>query len=211
MSLTDTYASLEELRERFEIDEVGGEDDTRDDAAMERALVAATAWINEYCGRNFNDAETAAQRVYRPLSRATCFVDDLHTTDDLVVSVNGSELSDDSYLLEPLDGVVIGTPRWPYTKVVLTDNSFTVSRAATVSVTARWGWAEVPSPVKEACLIAASELFKLKDSPFGVAGGDEFGIVRIGKHSPRVMAQLNLYRRRGVKTRVDYGLNPKRH
>src|SRR5262249_31365326 len=49
-----------------------------------------------------------------------------------------------------------------------------------IQITGVFGWPAVPLAVKQAALIAAADLFKLKDAPFGVAGFGEFGVVRVG-------------------------------
>jgi hypothetical protein len=60
-----------------------------------------------------------------------------------------------------------------------------------VQITALWGWPAVPSLVTEACYQLAEETFKLKDAPFGVAGVNDFGVLRIGNQTMnRVQAML---------------------
>jgi hypothetical protein len=61
---------------------------------------------------------------------------------------------------------------------------------ALVQVTARYGWASVPSPVKQACIIQASRLFKRLDSPLGVAGFGDLGAIRVSRFLDPDMAQL---------------------
>jgi hypothetical protein len=59
-------------------------------------------------------------------------------------------------------------------------------------VTGVFGWPAVPANVKQAALIAAADLFRLKDAPFGIAGFGEFGVVRV-QANPRVMSLLRRY------------------
>jgi hypothetical protein len=62
---------------------------------------------------------------------------------------------------------------------------------ASVQVTAKWGWPAVPPAVKQAAFIVAADLFKAKDSAFGVAGFGEFGAVRVGSRmNPQAQALL---------------------
>jgi hypothetical protein len=68
-----------------------------------------------------------------------------------------------------------------------------------VKVTAQWGFAEVPDDVEEACRIKAAKLYRRKDSPEGVAGSGEFGVVRISKfEDPDVVMLLNDFTSIGV-------------
>jgi hypothetical protein len=48
--------------------------------------------------------------------------------------------------------------------------------------------------VHEACLIAATEIFKLKDTPFGIGGYTDFGIMRV-RDNPFVARMLAPYQR----------------
>ena len=64
-------------------------------------------------------------------------------------------------------------------------------------MTALWGWAAVPLPVVEACLVLASRYYKRKDTPFGVMGTTETGFVDLPKVDPDVAALLAPYRRLG--------------
>ncbi len=201
MALGDSYALLADLKTRLDIA------DTTDDARLTEALSAASREIETWCDRQFNKATVASARVFRPLTAYTVLVDDFHTTDDLAVA---SDAADDGtygtawtaadYELEPLNGMVSGQSGWPYYRVRAV-GSYTFPtcnrRAASVRVTAQWGWAAVPAAVKEACLVIASELFKLGDAPFGVAGFGEFGPVRVRMNS-RAESLLAPYRRHPV-------------
>lgn len=100
-------------------------------------------------------------------------------------------------------------PGWPFEKIVAVGTSLYFPcgrldsyglgrvnrrRPASVQVIARWGWAAVPEAVKTACKITASDLSKLKDAPFGVAGFDQYGAVRV-RANPIVMRTLGPYMR----------------
>jgi hypothetical protein len=61
-----------------------------------------------------------------------------------------------------------------------------------VEVTGVFGWPAVPAPVVQATMLVASELFRLRDAPFGVAGFGEFGAVRV-RENPKVAALLDPY------------------
>ena len=194
----DTYATLDELKDRLSV-EVS---DTLDDSELQAALASASREIEAYCRRQFNDAGTVSARVFSPLSGSLVRVDDLHTADGLVVAtdedgdgVYETTWSSTDYQLEPLDGVVDGVPGWPYSRIRAAGyRCFPTSRRPSVQVTARWGWSAVPAPVKEACLLIAAEAFKLKDAPFGVAGFGEFGPVRV-RMNTRAQTLLAPYRR----------------
>jgi len=199
MPLGDNYATLLDLKSRLGI----GQSDTRDDGRCSAALATASRGIENCCNRQFNDAGSASARIYRPDDWYMSEVDDFHTQVGLVVKTD--EADDGAYEVtwdtsdfqaEPLNGVVSGTPGWPYFRLVATESRYFsyLARHPCLQVTARWGWATVPDPVKEATLIVAEETFKLKDAPFGVAGFGEFGAVRV-KQNPLAWGMVAPYRR----------------
>lgn len=195
------YATLAELKQRL-----AGVSDTTDDALFTAALNSASRAVEKYTGRQFNDSETASARVFYPDSSRRCLVDDFHTTTGLTVKTDDDDdgtyeitLSSSDYQLEPLNGFVDGESGWPYNTIVAVESQTfpTSTHRASVEVTARWGWAEVPAAVKEATLIVAEELAKLKDAPFGVSGWTDFGIMRV-RDNPFAARLLNPYRRHRV-------------
>jgi hypothetical protein len=54
----------------------------------------------------------------------------------------------------------------------------------TVQVTAKFGWPAVPDDVTKACLVQAGQLHKAKDTPFGVAGVSDMGVLRSPFRAP---------------------------
>jgi hypothetical protein len=197
MSIGDPYATLAELKLRLDV-ETG---DVAYDSALADALAVASADIELYCARQFNDAGSASARVLYPTSADWTFVDDFSTTVGLVVAVDTA--GDGTYAttltltdleLHPLNGVAAGRPGWPYCQIRAIGVAFPVSaHRAALRVTARWGWAAVPKPIHDACLMLAQESFKSAEAAFGVAGFGEFGAVRV-RTNPMVAARLAPYR-----------------
>lgn len=196
MALGDAYATVNDLKARLD------RDNDIDENALQAALDAASRGIEKMTGRQFNKADTATPRVYRPQTSQRVDVDDFHTTTGLLVETDdgdsgtfGTTWSASDYELYPLNGVVDGELGWPYFKVrALNTLWFPCGNRATVRVTAQWGWAAVPAAVKESCLVSAVEIFKLKDTPFGVGGYGDFGIIR-ARDNPFVARMLAPYTR----------------
>jgi hypothetical protein len=199
MALGDTYASLDELKEYIDIDR------TDWDARLDDALVTASRAVDRYCGRQFNDAGSASARVFYPTRQKLALVDDFHTITGLVVKTDDNDdgtfeetWTTADYQLEPLNGIREGTPGWPYFMIRAIGDSldYPINQKgrATLEVTARWGWAAVPPPVKTATLILAAETFKLATVPLGVAGMGEFGFVRL-RDNKTAMTKLDPFRR----------------
>lgn len=199
MALGDSYATLVELKSRLGI----GSSDTSEDTKLTSALATASRDIESCCNRQFNDAGSATARVFQADDWYRIEIDDFSTTTGLVVK---SDEADDGqyevtwantdYQLEPLNGVVAGVPGWPYNVIIATETRFFFkpARWAQVQVTARWGWTAVPAPIKEATLIIAEDIFKLKDAPWGVAGYGEYGPMRV-RQNPVAYNLVAPYRR----------------
>jgi hypothetical protein len=199
VSLNQRYASVEELKSRL------GITDTADDFELGLAVEAASRQVDEICGRYF--WRGTATRTYVPESVARQTLDDLVAVTALNVDRDGDGTFEESwvqgtdYALEVTPGryntQAKGEP-WPYTAAVVLSGSklfpfvWMWSHLDRVQVIGTFGWPAVPLAVKQAALVAAADLFRLKDAPFGVAGFGEFGAVKITAN-PRVMALLHRY------------------
>ncbi len=199
MAIGSSYATDTALKARLNIT------DANDDAAINLALSSASQEIEGICGRQFNDAGTATARIYYPDSPTVVMVDDFSTASGLILLADyGNDGVYEytwvaaNYQVEPINGVVDGTPGWPYNRIRAINQYYPLwwgaigSPRASLQVTAQWGWASVPANVQEACLLGAEEIFKLKDAPFGVAGFGAMGAVRV-RENPKIMALLDRY------------------
>jgi hypothetical protein len=188
-----TYASMAEFKAYI------GLTDTVDDAKLQDALVSASRGIEHFCGRAFWPSLTATARVFQPRSSWLAVVDDFWTTTGLIVKLDSSDsgvfsttLTSADYSLEPFNGVVDGEQGWPYYRLVAVNRSWPCGSRPSLEITAKWGWSQTPGPVKRACVIMAEETFKLKDSPFGVGGYGQFGIIRV-RDNPMAARMLAPY------------------
>jgi len=64
-----------------------------------------------------------------------------------------------------------------------------------VQVTGTWGWSSVPTAIKQATIMSATRLYKRYDSPLGVLGFGDLGVVRISRIDPDIASLLMPYRR----------------
>lgn len=101
---------------------------------------------------------------------------------------------------EPLQTILIGSEQLQITAI--SGTTLTVKRgqngttAAGISHGATISTYSYPV-ISEACFIQASRIFKRKESPFGVAGGGEYGPMRIGRLDPDVREFLQPFRLSG--------------
>lgn len=203
MPLGDSYATLAELKARLS----NLEDVTIYNDVLEDALDSVSREIESYCGRQFNNTDTATARTYGPDEVFTlregssvsqwARVDDFYDATGLIIESGGNTWAADDFVLHPRNGVVDGQTGWPYCEVYAAGS---LSFGTGLSVTAKWGWAAVPAPVKQACLIMAAETFQIKDAPFGVLGMDQFGPVRV-RDNRMAAAKLSRYCRDPIRVR----------
>jgi hypothetical protein len=200
MAITNGYVSLSEVKSALRIT------DNEDDDLLELSIEAASREIDGYCERIFYNAGTAT-RVYIPTDNFLTETDDLVTVTQLRTSSTGESfdttwnLSTDVQL-EPLNGVSGGLAQ-PYTRLrAIGDYLFPVwdprnvnANEATVQVTGVYGWASVPKAIKQAALLLSLRQFKRYDSPLGVAGFGDIGVVRVGRFDPDVESLVSPYRK----------------
>lgn len=190
MAITNGYTTLTEVKQAMGIPVA----DTIDDSMLEIAIESASRAIDSYTGRNFYSSGTAT-RYYAPTSNYVCDTDDIaefihvKTMDSTDLYTITWQTTD--YQLEPLNGIVDGMPT-PYTRIrAIGDQLFEpLNGEATVEVRAVFGYSAVPIEVKQACIIQSSRLMKRLDSPLGVAGVGDLGVIRVSSRIDPDVAQL---------------------
>jgi hypothetical protein len=198
-ALTRLYCTSEELKSRAAVP------DSADDFEVLTAVEAASQLVDDITGRYFwRGTDT---RTYVPESITRQPIDDLVSVTSLAVDRDGDGTFEETwtlntdYVLEVTPGKYNPTDRgetWPYTAAVVVTGgklfpyTWMWSHLNRVQVTGVFGWPSVPAKVKQAALIAAADLFKLRDAPLGVVGFGEFGAVRVAAN-PRVKQLLRRY------------------
>jgi Phage gp6-like head-tail connector protein len=195
------YATVEEVKSRLTIT------DTTDDFELTLAVQAASRKIDQLCGRYFwRGTDT---RTYIPESMFRQTIDDLVSVTTLKIDRDGDGVYEETwssatdYALEVAPGryntASKGEP-WPYTGIQVINSGryfpyvWPWRHLDAIQVTGVFGWPAVPPAVKHATLIAAADLFKLKDAPFGVAGVSDLGLMRVG-NNPEIFTLLDRYMR----------------
>lgn len=194
MALGDSYATPVEFKAYIPVENL--------DPLITDSLSAASREIERHCGRQFNRTEDATARVYEINADGIVITDDFYSASGLMVKVDADgdgvfeqTLTPSDYRLEPLNGMVDGQPRPYYRLCPMPGSRFPSYRFAAVEVTAQWGWPTVPLAVKQACIGLANENLKvIREAPFGVAGTDAFGLVRV-RDNQRIRTMLQPYRR----------------
>lgn len=198
MAITNGYASLNQVKAALRIT------DAVDDALLEMAVESASRLIDGYTERSFYTAGTAT-RYYHTQDPYVVQTDDFRTLVTLKTSSNADGIYDitwaaDDYQVEPLNDFHGGLP-WPHTRIrAVGDYTFPSTPENTVELTAVFGWPNIPTTLTQATIIQASRIFKRLDSPLGVAGFGDIGVMRVSSSlDPDVRMLVEPYRRmRGI-------------
>jgi hypothetical protein len=194
MAITNGYATLNEIKASARIT------DTIDDNLLELAVESASRMIDSYTQRYFYNAGTAV-RLFVPQDNYVTEIDDAILISQIETSDGdnfGVTWQTKDYQLEPLNGIVDGLTGHPATRIRAVDDFLfnVLAGEATVRVTGVWGWSAVPIAVKQATIIQAARIFKRNDSPLGIAGFGDMGVIRVGSQlDPDVRQLVEVYRK----------------
>ncbi|MEV3995809.1 phage gp6-like head-tail connector protein [Streptomyces halstedii] len=190
--MAEDYADIATMRLMTKVEE----DDPRH-VLLQRALTSASRSIDKTCGRRFwLDPEPVA-RTYRLAGRTVSepdgdvlLVDDIGGPDITVRTGSGdSWFPTTGHETVPDNALAVGRP---VTGLLRPAGTWGYGRGR-VQVTARFGWPVVPDDIAQAALIQAARLWRRKDSPEGVTGSAEWGVVRLSRRDPDVWNLIEQY------------------
>jgi hypothetical protein len=202
MAMTNPYASLNDVKAAARIT------DTIDDGLLEIAIESSSRDIDAYTERVFfSTGATAVARVYIPQDIYLVETDDIISVTTLKSDSTGNGTFDvtwavSDFQLEPLNGRAGGIDT-PATRIrAIGDYLWPVyeprnvnSNQASVQVTGVFGFASIPSAIKQATILASLRAYKRYESPTGVLGFSDMGVVRVGRLDPDVERLVAPYRK----------------
>ena len=202
MAIANGYATLAQIKSALRI----ASGDATDDPLLEMAVESASRLIDAYCGRNFILAGTAT-RYYSTENPYVVQIDDARSISQVQTSTGLDGVYDTTWSIgtaggqgdaqpEPINDYLGGVV-WPYTRIsAIGDYSFPTGPENTIKVTAVYGWPNIPVTVTQACILQASRIFTRLQSPLGVAGFGDMGIMRVSRGlDPDVVQLVEGYRR----------------
>ncbi len=200
MTITNGYTDIATLTN------VLGINDGDDDVRLAAAINAASRQIDAHCGRRFWQDSEVKMRQYRPEESRFAIVDDISTTVGLIVAIDDDDDGTFETEYTITTQFVLGpynafdeVPMRPYFEIHLVDGDvFPRSFARpSLQVTARFGWADIPDDVTQACLIQSKNMFKAPSGTFtGYQLSVESGVaVRTPSIDPMAAALLEPYRK----------------
>jgi hypothetical protein len=197
MAITNGYTGLTEVKAALRIT------DSVDDTLLELCIESASREIDGVCQRIFYQ-QTGQTRYYTPANAIEVVTDDIVTITTLKTADDGESFlttwAASDYQREPLNQIAGGIAT-PTNRLRAVGNFlFPVyeSGEATVQVVGTFGFAAVPTAVKQAATILSIRQFKRYDSPLGVAGFGDMGAMRVGRTDPDVEALLYPFRKVSV-------------
>ncbi len=144
-------------------------------AMLERALVAAEAKVDQFCGRSFLNTGDDTARTFRAVSPGLCVVDDVISILSVETTTGGRS---GTWVNFDLDNVVQETHGDAFAPVQMLRADwgyFPVGPRSWVRVTPNvgsgWGWDRVPDAVPAAVMLQAAKIYTRKDSPGGHVQG----------------------------------------
>jgi hypothetical protein len=191
-----SYVTPELLAEHLRID------DQDDGPRLSAVSAGVSRAIDQWCGQFFYVTSGTAARVFTPCANGHVNTHPFATTTGLTVATGTDGTYDTTwtistdFVVKPDNGRSSSGELVAYNRLVAVGSrSFPVSVRPTVQVTAQWGWPAVPDAVTEAALIKCARVFRRRDTPEGIAGGVEFGAIRISsREDPDVAMLLAPYR-----------------
>ena len=202
MAIVNGYATLAEVKAAARIT------DDIDDSLLETAIESSSRDIDAYTERVFfNTGATAVTRIYIPENIFLLETDDIISVTSIKSDTTGEGGFDQTwattdYQLEPLNGIVGGIAT-PFTRVrAVGDYLWPIyeprdinAGQASVQIVARFGFASIPSAIKQATILSSLRAYKRYESPTGVLGFSDMGVVRVGRLDPDVERLIQPYRK----------------
>ncbi len=202
MAIVNGYATLAEVKAAARIT------DNIDDSLLETAIESSSRDIDAYTERVFfNTGATAVTRIYIPENIYLLETDDIISVTSIKSDTTGEGGFDQTwattdYQLEPLNGLAGGIAT-PFTRVrAVGDYLWPIyeprdinAGQASVQIVARFGFASIPTAIKQATILSSLRAYKRYESPTGVLGFSDIGVVRVGRLDPDVERLIQPYRK----------------
>lgn len=202
MTLTNAYVTLDAVKDEL------GRTDVANDTRIMAAINSASRQIDDYTGRRFwQDSTVVAREFYADdaleLQSSVDAVLDISTTTGLIVKLDDGDdgtfsttlTINTDYVLTPANAADDGEP---FTGIRLVDGLYRFPNSSSnrpgVQVTAKFGWASIPDPVVQACLIQSVLLYKATDAALGGLSFGDGAFLRVrGGLNPIAQSLVDRY------------------
>jgi hypothetical protein len=193
--LTNAYCTLAEVK----VSDILKFTDTSHDATLEKVINGVSRKIDNYCGRHF--FQVTETRYFTAVQSWRISIDDIYTasglalyTDDGADGTYENTWATTDYKLLPTNALTKGLPYTSIERTALGSYTFPRYREG-IKLTASYGWAAVPDPVKLACLMQVNRIWKRFATPLGQSTSSAVGQLNLSipKLDHDIMNMLNDY------------------
>lgn len=207
MTITNGYLTTAEART------YAGLSDLADTELLDDVVTTVSRMIDNVCQRHFWQTSSGTARVFRTQDMYRLVFgpfNDLVNCESITLDRPGSGTFDETLSLTNVvfssgkgaDNAYAYAEQHPYTEANLVNMVYWpipggtagTRRQQLIKITGTWGWPAVPAMVKQACRIQVARIMKRQESPLGVAGFGEFGVVRVSRLDPDIDAMLQPYK-----------------
>lgn len=173
MTIVNGYCTLADLKHTNRLN--FNDSDSVSDEMLEGIIEAVSRRIDDECHRVFYSDSDEVSRYYTAVNSEYIFTDDICSPSSdigIETDTNGDGTFDDTFSFtdfypEPFNAELDGVP---YQKIVVSYSGnflFPKNVRRGVKVTAKFGWASVPKPIQQACMLQSERLFKRFSTPLG--------------------------------------------
>ena len=159
------FTTLAEVKRALRKDNSDRDDD------ITASIEAATAAVKSYCGREFTTPAVAEERKYRApaMTLDPLLIDDV--ADPSTISITGNDLTWSAGAEFEADTSPIGVGVARILFIVAPNRwSLIADDDGWISISAEYGWSEVPAPIELATKLLAGRFFKRQDSDQAILG-----------------------------------------
>lgn len=205
--LTHAYCTVDDLREQLGDLNKGA----LSERMLERAINAASRAVDQWTDRRFWMDETPVTKLFEiPAGCEPLLLpEDIASTTGLAIATDtagdgtyATVWGATDYRLWPYGANTSGSPYGGWWQLQSTgrlrfDIRGTDGRTGVLplQITARFGWSYLPDAIEQATVLKAAQLFKRKDSPYGVAQFGDIAAVSITRKDADVLELLWPYQR----------------
>lgn len=190
------YATAEEFKSWISLA------DAVDDVTINDALGAASRATDNFCGTHFWQTPAGTNRVFDACDPWRLRINDAAAVTGVATDPNSDGVFETVWAASDFQVLPLNPDAAPETlpfdevrAVAALTFPRATRRVGLIRVTGTWGWPAVPEAVFQAVLLTANRLVKRRGSPEGVAGFDEFGVIRISsRDDPDAVRLLTPYR-----------------
>lgn len=202
MTLTNPYCTLAALKLNIGITSAT---DTADDTMLERAINAASRWIDDKAGTRFYTTAADETRyythpgahLYGQDNEVWLCHDDILSITTLKTDVDGDRTYSDTWAATDYDLLPYYGPPYTWIETTPTGNYTFPSYRRGIQIVGKFGYctaATQPPEIEAACILIAQRWWKRKDAIFGVAGIADLGQIQLSiPTDPDVLALLSPY------------------